>query len=251
MLGPRGNQDEHEANKATEQLSLSLGDYPLDNHGRDRGRAPPSARVRRPGYCLWFLGSNLLRSAARRGAIRENTRLIQHHGLSLGGLVELTPLRLTRLSREFGRAVLWALACSVVIFPPFWVGYLAWHRPTSAFVWNWPAAPLDQVLAQLILVALPEEAFFRGYLQTRLDDIWPARWTILGGRIGLGLVATSTIFALGHLTTHFHVSRLSVFFPALLFGWLRNRTGGIGASLCFHALCNLFASFLARGYASP
>jgi membrane protease YdiL (CAAX protease family) len=41
---------------------------------------------------------------------------------------------------------------------------------------------------------------------------------------------------------------LSVFFPSLLFGWLRARTGGIGASVFFHALCNLFAAYLARSY---
>ncbi|HEV8550364.1 MAG TPA: CPBP family glutamic-type intramembrane protease, partial [Polyangiaceae bacterium] len=36
--------------------------------------------------------------------------------------------------------------------------------------------------------------------------------------------------------------------PALLFGWLRARTRGIGASVALHALCNLFASYLARSY---
>jgi membrane protease YdiL (CAAX protease family) len=39
-----------------------------------------------------------------------------------------------------------------------------------------------------------------------------------------------------------------VFFPALLFGWLRARTGGIGAPVVFHALCNLFADYLAKSY---
>jgi membrane protease YdiL (CAAX protease family) len=39
-----------------------------------------------------------------------------------------------------------------------------------------------------------------------------------------------------------------VFFPSLLFGWLRARTGGIGAGTAYHASCNLFASLLGRGY---
>jgi membrane protease YdiL (CAAX protease family) len=43
-------------------------------------------------------------------------------------------------------------------------------------------------------------------------------------------------------------ARLAVFFPALLFGWLRARTGGIGASVLFHASCNLYALLLGRGY---
>ena len=56
------------------------------------------------------------------------------------------------------------------------------------------------------------------------------------------------IFAVGHVLTIPHVSRLAVFFPALLFGWLRARTGGIGAGVLFHAMCNLFSAALARGY---
>jgi len=39
-----------------------------------------------------------------------------------------------------------------------------------------------------------------------------------------------------------------VFFPALLFGWLRSRTRGVGASIAFHALCNLLSEALGRGY---
>jgi membrane protease YdiL (CAAX protease family) len=44
------------------------------------------------------------------------------------------------------------------------------------------------------------------------------------------------------------ITRLAVFFPALLFGWLRARTGGIGASVVFHALCNLYVLSLMRGF---
>ena len=38
-----------------------------------------------------------------------------------------------------------------------------------------------------------------------------------------------------------------MFFPALLFGWLRCRTGGIGAAW-LHAMSNLFSATLGRGY---
>ncbi len=98
------------------------------------------------------------------------------------------------------------------------------------------------------MIALPEEAFYRGYLLTALDDIWPPARRLLGARVGLGLVVSSAVFALGHLLTEFNPSRLAVFFPALVFGWLRARTGGVGAAILFHAFCNLFASYLARGY---
>jgi len=35
-----------------------------------------------------------------------------------------------------------------------------------------------------------------------------------------------------------------VFFPSILFGWLRARTGGVGASIAFHALCNIYSATL-------
>ena len=54
--------------------------------------------------------------------------------------------------------------------------------------------------------------------------------------------------AIGHLLTEVNPNRLAVFFPALVFGWLRSRTRGIGAGVVFHALCNLYASYLARSY---
>jgi hypothetical protein len=71
---------------------------------------------------------------------------------------------------------------------------------------------------------------------------------VLGVRVGPGLLVASAIFAVGHVLTEVHPNRLAVFFPALIFGWLRAKTGGIGASLLFHAACNVFASFLLRSY---
>jgi membrane protease YdiL (CAAX protease family) len=32
-----------------------------------------------------------------------------------------------------------------------------------------------------------------------------------------------------------------------VFGWLRARTGGVGAPVAFHALCNLLSESLMRG----
>jgi membrane protease YdiL (CAAX protease family) len=104
------------------------------------------------------------------------------------------------------------------------------------------------VLGQFLVIALPEEAFYRGYLQTRLDEAWPPRLRVLGTYVGPGLVVTSVVFALGHVATELHPDRLAVFFPSLLFGWMRARRRGIGAPAAFHALCNLFASYLARSY---
>lgn len=107
---------------------------------------------------------------------------------------------------------------------------------------------LTYVIVHLGLVALPEEWFFRGYLQTRLDTLLGRPRRLLGADVGWGLVLAALAFALLHpiLLPGFH--RLLVFFPALLFGWLRARTGAIGASVLVHALSNVLLAVVSRMY---
>ena len=105
------------------------------------------------------------------------------------------------------------------------------------------------ILVQFLLVALPEELFYRGYLQTRLDQLFPHERTVFGVRVSLpSLLITSALFAIGHYVTIPSPSRLAVFFPSLLFGWMRRATGGIMAPLIFHAFCNLFVEFAQLHY---
>lgn len=169
-------------------------------------------------------------------------------GLSIGGILEAEPLSPSRLLRDAARACGWALLLAALIYPAFWYGWLTWWKPHGVFRPYWPQHAWDEALGQLLVIALPEEAFYRGYLQSSLDRVWAPRLRILGGEVGAGLLVSSALFALGHLATDVNPNRLAVFFPALVFGWLRARTGGIGAGVAFHALCNLFASFLARSY---
>jgi uncharacterized protein len=61
------------------------------------------------------------------------------------------------------------------------------------------------------------------------------------------LVAQAALFAVVHLATEAHVEKLAVFFPGLLFGWMRARRGGIGASIALHALSNVLAYVLTSG----
>lgn len=105
------------------------------------------------------------------------------------------------------------------------------------------------VLWQLALIALSEEFFFRGFLQTELDARWTRRWRLLGAEVGLAWPVTALLFALGHLATTPHPARLLVFFPGLLMGWLRARTGNLIAPLVFHGLANVVMELLVRLHA--
>lgn len=171
-----------------------------------------------------------------------------HYALSLGGILDDEPLKARRLTREALGALAWAAGLAALVFPLFWLGFTTWWKPRQPFIFPAQALTFNDALGQLLVIALPEEAFFRGYLQTAFDDAWPGRVSVLGARLGPGILVASAIFAVGHVLTEVHIGRLAVFLPALLFGWLRVRTRGIGASLVFHAACNVFASLLTQGY---
>jgi len=179
---------------------------------------------------------------------RDDSARIARYGLSFAGLFDPEPLSLTRILRESAVAVLWALAVAAIFFVPFWFGFVWWWKIRVPF----HAARLNTVgndfLGQLLVIALPEEAFYRGYLQSSLDEVWRPRLRVLGAELGPGLLLSSALFAAGHLCTEFNAARLAVFFPSLVFGWLRSRTRGVGAGIVFHALCNLFASYLGQSY---
>jgi membrane protease YdiL (CAAX protease family) len=180
--------------------------------------------------------------------LRHDSRSIEAHGLSLGGLFEPEPISLRRIGRATLRALGWTLAAAAVLLPPFAVGYVYWFAPAQGYEFTLGPAPISEVLTQVLAVALPEEMFYRGYLQTELSRRWPPVSQGPFRGLGLALLVSSAVFAIGHLVTVPHPARLAVFFPSLAFGWLRHQTGGIGASVLFHALCNLFALSLGRGY---
>ena len=180
--------------------------------------------------------------------LRHDETTVRAYGLSLGGVLEPAPLEPRRLARDALHAIAWALLLIAVIFPFFWLGYRAFWHPRMHFGFHLPPSLFDEIAGQLVVIALPEEAFFRGYLQSSLDRAWAPRWRILGADLGPGWLVAAAIFAVGHYLTIHHPARLAVFFPALVFGWLRKRTGGVGSSLLFHAACNVFSATLGRGY---
>jgi membrane protease YdiL (CAAX protease family) len=161
-------------------------------------------------------------------------------------------------------------AACLLFFPAFIVGFFlfygyacgpqgAWLAPSFGRLchhwqgWAGGALRLPErfalsALNQLVVVAIPEEIFFRGYLLVRLERVWRPTRRLWGAPVGWALLVTSALFALGHLVVVPSPQRLAVFFPALVFGWMRGRTGSIAAGATFHALCNIVAEVLHTGY---
>lgn len=140
-----------------------------------------------------------------------------------------------------GAGPLQALARDLTPICSSWRGLHAWQL-------RLPDDFLLLALSQVLVVAVPEEVFFRGYLLARFEARWPSRHRFLGASVGFSLLATSILFALGHFFVDLQPARLAVFFPALAFGWMRSRTGSVAAGALFHALCNLLSAVLHESF---
>lgn len=154
-------------------------------------------------------------------------------------------MRDPRTWREWGRGAAWGLAVSAVVLPAFAGALVLWLRATGRVAVIVPQVPDGLAFAavtQVLVVAAPEELFYRGWMQTAWARHGASR-KLLGAPVGPGFLATQALFAAGHLVT-LDPYRLATFFPGLLFGWLRARTGGVAAPIVAHALSNLLVLFL-------
>lgn len=121
-----------------------------------------------------------------------------------------------------------------------WSGFDGAKWPTFDFPF------LEFALGQLIVIALPEELFFRGFIHKLCENTWPPKTKLWGGGIGLALVVSSALFAVGHLAVGPDPRRLAVFFPGLVFGWMRSKTGSIFAGTMAHFAANVTIYLLQR-----
>ena len=188
---------------------------------------------------LVFLGLPQL-VLRRRGNIERYGFTAQPLGLGLAlaalGIAVVLPL----FTGGFIVALRVACAHAPVLVPG---GVGSCFRATHP-LWRLPGDLPMQAAAQLIVVALPEELFFRGYVQGRLEEALPPTRTLLGARIGWAWIVGAALFAVGHFAVTFEPQMLTRFFPGLVFGWMFARTRSILAGTIFHAACNLIMAVL-------
>ena len=171
-------------------------------------------------------------------------------GLHLPTLWLVSPLVLLTLTRRsydaYGLSlhdpgsVRFHIAVIAAVFVPYVFGHYALARWWfgAQFHLRLPPRLLRSAFEQVLMIGLPEEFFFRGYLQTQLDRVWQRPYRLLGTRWGLGLPAAAALFAVCHVIYGGPV-RLIVVFPGLLYGWLRARAGTIAVPALYHAASNV------------
>ena len=121
------------------------------------------------------------------------------------------------------RDLFYGVLTSVIVLLPFWLFlWPAENRPQLI--------PLQVMVFQLIGISLPEEAYFRGFLQE-----------ILGNNIR-GVIVTSILFAIMHLPQLVFYGdgyALLTFFPSLVMGFMYMQTSNILPSVIFHFSANI------------
>jgi membrane protease YdiL (CAAX protease family) len=137
---------------------------------------------------------------------------------------------------------------ALAIFPAFYVGFRIWWRVGPGFDWDLPWPIWRLAATHLLVVAIPEEFLYRGFVQQRLGRFFKGRVRILGVGVGWAIPVTAALFAGGHFLVDMRVDRLATFFPALVFGWLKERRGSLCAPILFHASSNVFSDILTAGY---
>ena len=130
--------------------------------------------------------------------------------------------RLPCLKRDVRFHIIWAILAAVTI------ALLLLHPDI-----------LSIFTVMVLFSALPEEWFFRAYLQKRL-----------GNNI-VAVLIVSLLFSSMHFITHDSMAVWLVFIPSVFFGWVYKKTDDLILVVILHALSNLvFYIYLESHYAA-
>jgi membrane protease YdiL (CAAX protease family) len=114
-------------------------------------------------------------------------------------------------------------------------GFDLFSRPALLMGNGW----IYWLLYQFIYIAVAEEVFFRGYLQSNILRLTKAvmgerprrqQWTSIG--------ISAACFALAHVIVQGRITSALTFLPGLVLGWLFIRTKSLLAPILFHGLAN-------------
>ncbi len=108
-----------------------------------------------------------------------------------------------------------------------------------------PVLPQNQELVswlfyQFMYVAVAEEVFFRGFLQSNIlrlmNTLLPDRHTM---QCWVSIVISAACFAAAHIILQGRILSILTFLPGLILGWLCIRTKSLLAPILFHGIANM------------
>lgn len=137
------------------------------------------------------------------------------------------------------RDLLPGLVASLVLLPLFHLAVSRglWPSPPAGLRVP-PSAMLSFSLIHMLEVVLPEEIFFRGYLQPAWAGARGPQ--LLGIRWHAGVWLQALAFGLVHVAAYGTPAAMDRALPGVAFGYLRERTGNVWSSAVLHLACNLY-----------
>lgn len=136
----------------------------------------------------------------------------------------------------------------LLVFPIYTSGFYIFHAIMlgKTFILIRPPDLFSSILFHTFFAALPEETFYRGFIQELINRDFGKNWNTFGIKWGPSVIITSLLFAIGHYIIIPHPFRLAVFFPSLLFGILKEKDNNITLPFIFHALSNIYSTNLEK-----
>ena len=119
----------------------------------------------------------------------------------------------------------------------FWLVLYLLQQPVIQ--WDWPLLQPWQFLVPVVFYPLVEEVVFRGLLQELVHE-YISHHSL--GLISVANLVTSVAFTAMHFIYHAPLWAALVFFPSLVFGFFKDRTGRLTAPILLHIFYN--AGFL-------
>ncbi len=212
----------------------------------------------------WDFFAHLMMFAIPAAVILLRGESLRDYGLGRGQLRDPDVKKTVRVSFTVLPVIWLAVASAAVLsgayhlrlnMPPEWFG--VWNKMSGLPFYL--AGMSLTVLFEVVFCGVGEEVLFRGYIQGRINNALGRPWKIMGINVGWGLIISSLLFGFAHglgtfnpfggfnFSTYRFVWQEAIItgVQGLIFGLLRDRTGGIAASAVLHsAVCLMFGSIM-------
>jgi membrane protease YdiL (CAAX protease family) len=133
---------------------------------------------------------------------------------------------------------------TIVFYPLIFFGYWIWFKGHS---FGLPGntqilSAISKGITGVLIAAIPEEFFFRGYLQEHVFKKYDLKILKV---LSVKNILTSLLFGAVHAVAFLDITKAVTFFPSLVFGHLAEKSKGrIFYSVLFHVVANLLAFIL-------